>query len=664
MDSPLLIVQKIDTLEMFLLPTLDFMMLNGDVGEKQLKKMDQRIRDSINRLLKTRGLPVECHHASWRDGGLSYPSLVDRRKVLMIRSFTQMMLSKDEKIREAMRWFAEKEREYRCIGEDPESPFLNWATEHGHKGTASLAARTRKTCSKMNVTLKLTRDELILKTTESELKTKTAVGIGRFLTQKVIRAEKIEKLMSHQVHGASYTTLKGNEPSNAMLTNIYTHRSDAFFRFVVVGRADCLPTPVNLQRWFGDRGDDNCRRCGRDRKPTLAHILNECTPNFTLMTTRHNRLAEVIRRAIIEFVGRDLRSELMENVQAEEERLPAELRQLRPDMIFERRKDDQMERRRRRRGPRQGQRQGQGQEEERERDEVRAEAEVEQEEARMMERQDGRKMMEILEFSCPYGYISHGRNSLERVYEQKKQKYAELANELRRLRNEEIRVTAVIVSSMKAVYGPSLKDLQKVLGCSDREMRKLGRKMSETVILGSMEIWRQNAREIERGREEAANQMIQEEADQLERPEVIADIAAEVEVEIEVEDEDGDDDREDRRGSILDEIEAEAEAEGDASAEEVNAEPEAEAEAEAESEAGSRGDAGAEEVNADPEAVMEIDPNEAATIEERRGEEENGIEIEIEIEEGTGGIRQQFEGEDEGLADDEAEGDGDGDEDF
>jgi hypothetical protein len=33
MESPLLIVQKIDAVKTFLLPILDFPMLNGDVGQ-------------------------------------------------------------------------------------------------------------------------------------------------------------------------------------------------------------------------------------------------------------------------------------------------------------------------------------------------------------------------------------------------------------------------------------------------------------------------------------------------------------------------------------------------------------------------------------------------------------------------------------------------------
>jgi hypothetical protein len=75
-ESPLLIVQKIDTMKTFVLPTLDFMMLNGDVGKKQLIRMDKYIRRKVDKTLKMRDLPIECHHTSWRDGRLSYSCLV------------------------------------------------------------------------------------------------------------------------------------------------------------------------------------------------------------------------------------------------------------------------------------------------------------------------------------------------------------------------------------------------------------------------------------------------------------------------------------------------------------------------------------------------------------------------------------------------------------
>jgi hypothetical protein len=75
---------------------------------------------------------------------------------------------------------------FRDIGEDPDSRFLNWSDEHGGNGTAYLAVRTRKAWAKLKIELKLVDEEMIVKTKESEYKKRTAMGIGRFLTQKVI----------------------------------------------------------------------------------------------------------------------------------------------------------------------------------------------------------------------------------------------------------------------------------------------------------------------------------------------------------------------------------------------------------------------------------------------------------------------------------------------
>jgi hypothetical protein len=139
------------------------------------------------------------------------------------------------------------------------------------------------------------------------------------------------------------------------------------------------------------------------------------------MTKRHNRLAEVTRRAVITFIGQELRSEIRENQRAEQEGLPEEVKALTPDMIFEQR--DASPRRRR---------------EER-------------------EEEGEQKITEIIEFSCPYGCISHGRGTLEKTYEAKRAKYEELVRTLSTLRQEKVRVTAIIVSSMGATYGPSMK---------------------------------------------------------------------------------------------------------------------------------------------------------------------------------------------------------------
>jgi hypothetical protein len=53
------------------------------------------------------------------------------------------------------------------------------------------------------------------------------------------------------------------------------------------------------------------------------------------MMKRHNRLAEVVRKALIRFVGTDMRSEIRENQGVGQENLPGELNRLRPDMTVE-----------------------------------------------------------------------------------------------------------------------------------------------------------------------------------------------------------------------------------------------------------------------------------------------------------------------------------------
>jgi hypothetical protein len=129
-----------------------------------------------------------------------------------------------------MRRFAEREKQFRCIEEYVDSSWLNWKEDPGKKGTASLIGRTRKICKKMEVELKLNKEEgfMIVKSGKRELKTKRAVRIGRFLTQ----SQEKEKVIQYEGHGSSFTTLKKNEVSNVMLRNIFTRRSDGFFLLV------------------------------------------------------------------------------------------------------------------------------------------------------------------------------------------------------------------------------------------------------------------------------------------------------------------------------------------------------------------------------------------------------------------------------------------------
>jgi hypothetical protein len=53
------------------------------------------------------------------------------------------------------------------------------------------------------------------------------------------------------------------------------------------------------------------------------------------------------------------------------------------------------------------------------------------------------------------------------------------------------------VSSLGAVYRETLKEMRKLIGCSKPTLRKLANKMAETVIRGSMKIWREYAKKMQ-----------------------------------------------------------------------------------------------------------------------------------------------------------------------
>jgi hypothetical protein len=164
------------------------------------------------------------------------------------------------------------------------------------------------------------------------------------------------------------------------------------------------------------------------------------------MTERYNRVAKIVKDAVVKYVGRKLRSDIHENTTIPEVEGRQELRRLRPGMTF-------------RRSTTKG------------------------------------EEMEILEFSCPYGHMSHKQDMLRAVYDRKMAKYREFRDEIRSLTRQPVNLTSIIVSSMGDVYGPSLKALKTILGSSDGELQTLERRMSDAAITCSLNIWREIAGE-------------------------------------------------------------------------------------------------------------------------------------------------------------------------
>jgi hypothetical protein len=436
MASPLKIVQKISAIKTKVLPSMDFMLMNGEIGTKDLTVMDKMIRGKLMDQMKIRGMPVECVHGSWKDGGLSLPALVDRKNVLIVRSLIQMMMSNDKPIRIVMQKFLEDERSFRQIPIDEDGSYFNWQYDgYQRSGTSSIIARAREAARNLHVTLKLKDEVVQMKTHDTPLEERLAEGLGRFLTQKVIRPQIFNSLMTKLKHGATFATLEDNDCSNKILTDVKSFRSDAFFRFTVAARADCLPTPANVSQWLNKDISANCFKC-ETKIGTLAHILNAC--DFPAMTGRHNKVVDVVYKEIQERIPQKLESTVLENVTLEIEGLSERTKSQKPDIHF---------------------------------------------------RIIGNQAI-FIDVSCPYGRITYGDNSLEVAYEEKIRKYTRLATEVRNLTGTYVTIIPVIVSSLGAVYPPSLDSLKALLNVDKKTIQKIGRKLSEAAIEGSFDIWR------------------------------------------------------------------------------------------------------------------------------------------------------------------------------
>jgi hypothetical protein len=104
-------------------------------------------------------------------------------------------------------------------------------------------------------------------------------------------------------------------------------------------------------------------------------------------------------------------------------------------------------------------------------------------------KEGNQQILEILEFSCPFGRIEEGESTLKLTYDYKLNKYQPLADKYISNTRHQARVHPIIVSSLGAVYHESMICLKSIFRCSDKEIAKLGTWMSEQAILGSFKLW-------------------------------------------------------------------------------------------------------------------------------------------------------------------------------
>lgn len=97
-NSELLISQMIHAVKMFVIPSLDFIIVNGQLKIEDIEKLDSMIRSLINKKVG-RNILLAVKHGSWNDGGLSIPSIRNMGEVGKVKSLIRMLSNKDPDIR-------------------------------------------------------------------------------------------------------------------------------------------------------------------------------------------------------------------------------------------------------------------------------------------------------------------------------------------------------------------------------------------------------------------------------------------------------------------------------------------------------------------------------------------------------------------------------------
>ena len=98
------------------------------------------------------------------------------------------------------------------------------------------------------------------------------------------------------------------------------------------------------------------------------------------------------------------------------------------------------------------------------------------------------KKLHIVEFSCPYDNVSDRGDTLNRVYNEKANKYKSLIDECKKVYGKEVKLFTIIVSSLGVIHKKSIGEIRSLLAIADYEkktMKAILRRISLSACIGS-----------------------------------------------------------------------------------------------------------------------------------------------------------------------------------
>lgn len=461
-QSDLMIVQKIHAIKTFIIPSLDFILENGQMKLAHVNKLDQFISSQINKIIGA-NIPRAVKHASWKDGGLSIPSLREKADVGRVKALIRMITNSDPNIRILINSAINNERIKRNIpvaSNDEKHSFFNWSSSHTtteRKGTNSIVQRARKSLKTLNLELtnecndndefnnstldnsELNTFKLMDTETNKDVIFQSSKNISLFLTNQR-RSRWNTAITSPSMHLHAFYSLKDNPLSSEFLIKQQYPMNDTIVKFAIKARTNNLGTPEFDELINGKEHTPcpNCLKHGKSCIQSLSHILNGCICKYPEYTGRHNRIQSIIVQHVKELPDVE---EIYTDNSIHLPGIPEELARLRPDIITWIK---------------------------------------------------NRSKCIIIEISIPYASKQWNADTLETAYNHKMNKYSSL---ITFIRNQGINVVygAVIVSSVGAVYQESIKDINRIF-IDRKKCKTIIKRLAINAIIGSLDVWNHNTK--------------------------------------------------------------------------------------------------------------------------------------------------------------------------
>ncbi|XP_023232374.1 uncharacterized protein LOC111632225 [Centruroides sculpturatus] len=289
--------QKIDCVSTFLISRLTFYLILGSVQKKSLGKLDKSIKRYVKKwmYLPQRASPeiIAMPHAQ---GGANITPCGILAYVAQVSHAINLLHSRDPVVAalagNTLRLVVEK-RIKRPPSDDDVCTYLSGSMENEFGldpyDIPSVWTRLRMATHRLKKYIDLVWQPnadgtFIPSVNEKPLQKATAM---KFLSDAV------KATLRKPDQGKTYRLIARNANSNHFLHDgSFTRFAD--WRFVHRARLRVVPLR-GLQR-FGN-ASQNCRRCQRHCE-TLAHVVNHCPPNFSLITKRHNSILNRLYNAI------------------------------------------------------------------------------------------------------------------------------------------------------------------------------------------------------------------------------------------------------------------------------------------------------------------------------------------------------------------------------